>query len=86
MPVRLGGRPNTSLAALAPQIQIGALDRQVTLELGHRVDHTYRHATSGACEVDPTQRQAMDPHAHLAQPGKCSGDVDRVSAEPVQLG
>ena len=28
----------------------------------------------------------MVPHAHLGQPGDGGGDVDRVAAQPVQLG
>jgi hypothetical protein len=85
---RQGWRAAEYLASCLGPLQpgLGPLDQQVPLKLRDGVDDAHRHAACRAREVDSVQGEAVNPHAHVAELGDRRGDVDRVPAQPVQLG
>lgn len=82
------GRPAEPLAfrPRPAQASLGALDQEIALELRDRVDHVHRQLARRTRQVDPTQRQAVNPYPELLELGDGGAHVHGVAPEPVELG
>jgi hypothetical protein len=58
-----------------------ALDQQVTLKLRYRRDDAHGYLTGRACQIDTTQRQAMNTDAHLIKPLDRRLNIDGVAPQ-----
>lgn len=65
---------------------LGPLDQEIALEFRDRVDHGHRQLARRTRQVDPTQRQAVDPHAEFLELGDGRTHVHGIAAESVELG
>jgi hypothetical protein len=56
-----------------------ALDQKVFLELRYRCIDSHSHLTGRACQIDTTQRQAVNTDAHFIEPLDRRLNVDGVA-------
>ena len=65
---------------------LGVLDKQITLEPGHRIDDVDGHLSSRTGEIDPAEGEAMDPDANFFEFCHGRADIDGIMSEPVEPG
>ena len=58
---------------------------KVFLELRYRCDDSHSHLTSRACQIDTTQRQAVNTDAHFIKPLDRRLNIDGVAPQTIQL-